>query len=62
MIAQSGRASALVGASSLYTATSGLSDVVGGRNGFCGGDYLCTGVVGYDGPTGLGTPVGTSAF
>jgi hypothetical protein len=28
----------------------------------CGGSYLCTGVVGYDGPTGNGTPNGTTAF
>ncbi len=27
-----------------------------------GGSYLCTAVVGYDGPTGLGTPIGTSGF
>ena len=27
-----------------------------GSNGACGGSYLCTGQVGYDGPTGLGTP------
>jgi hypothetical protein len=36
--------------------------VAGGSNGFCGDDYLCTGVRGYDAPTGLGTPNGTSAF
>lgn len=24
----------------------------------CGGDYLCTGTAGYDGPTGWGTPLG----
>ena len=35
-----------------------LRDVVGGSNGYCGGDYLCTGLPGYDGPTGLGTPKG----
>jgi hypothetical protein len=40
----------------------GLTDVVGGSNGSCGGSYLCTGVAGYDGPTGLGTPNGTSAL
>src|SRR5262249_16717311 len=28
----------------------------------CGGSYLCTGVVGFDGPTGLGTPNGPTAF
>ncbi len=43
----------------------GLTDVVGGSNGTCGGSgtaYLCQGVVGYDGPTGLGTPAGTTPF
>lgn len=45
-----------------YAHTSALNDVVGGSNGFCGGDYLCTGVAGYDGPTGLGTPNGAGAF
>lgn len=28
----------------------------------CGGDYLCTGVAGYDGPTGWGTPQGVGGF
>ena len=37
-------------------------DVMAGSNGFCGGTYLCTAKTGYDGPTGLGTPDGTSAF
>jgi hypothetical protein len=49
-------------ASSLYQATAGLFDVVGGSNGQCQETYLCNGVTGYDGPTGLGTPDGTSAF
>jgi hypothetical protein len=31
-------------------------------SGSCGGTYLCTGVSGYDGPTGNGTPNGTGAF
>jgi hypothetical protein len=26
--------------------------------GYCDGSYVCTGVKGYDGPTGLGTPDG----
>lgn len=39
-----------------------LFDVVGGSNGSCGGTYLCTAISGYDGPTGLGSPNGTSAF
>ena len=39
-----------------------------GSNGRCtrgkntAGAYLCTGTVGYDGPTGNGTPKGTAAF
>jgi len=45
-----------------YADPSGLFDVTSGSNGSCGGSYLCTGTTGYDGPTGLGTPNGTSAF
>jgi len=45
-----------------YSHTSGLFDVIKGSNGRCGGSYLCTGKKGYDGPSGLGTPNGTSAF
>ncbi|MDT5037539.1 MAG: hypothetical protein QOE03_2724 [Micromonosporaceae bacterium] len=40
----------------------GLNDVTEGSNGSCGGTYLCTAGPGYDGPTGLGTPIGTRAF
>jgi subtilase family serine protease len=41
-----------------------LNDVVSGSNGGCTKRkaYLCTGVTGYDGPSGLGTPNGVSAF
>ena len=45
-----------------YADPSGLNDVTSGSNGSCGGSYLCTGTSGYDGPTGLGTPDGASAF
>ncbi len=45
-----------------YSHTSGLFDVTSGSNGSCGGTYLCTGAVGYDGPTGNGTPHGTAGF
>jgi hypothetical protein len=45
----------------LYKSTSHF-DVTSGTNGSCGGTYLCTGAVGYDGPTGLGTPNGVSAY
>jgi subtilase family serine protease len=46
----------------IYQHRHDLYDAVGGSNGFCGGDYLCDGVKGYDGPTGLGTPHGSSGF
>ena len=45
-----------------------LNDVVSGSNGRCSSRktapkaYLCTGVTGYDGPSGLGTPNGVGAF
>jgi len=45
-----------------YSHTSALNDVVSGSNGTCGGSRLCTATVGWDGPTGLGTPIGTAAF
>ena len=45
-----------------YKNPGSLFDVTSGSNGSCGGSYLCTGTVGYDGPSGLGTPNGTTAF
>jgi hypothetical protein len=45
-----------------YAAGTGLHDVTQGSNGQCGTAYLCNGTVGYDGPTGLGTPDGLQAF
>lgn len=45
-----------------YSHTANLHDVTSGSNGSCGGTYFCTAVPGYDGPTGLGTPNGPSAF
>jgi hypothetical protein len=46
-----------------YAAAHGtLFDVTTGSNGGCSGSYLCTAGPGYDGPTGLGTPLGTGAF
>ena len=47
---------------SIYANHTSLFDITSGNNGSCGGSYLCTAVAGYDGPTGLGTPCGTSAF
>jgi subtilase family serine protease len=45
-----------------YAAPGSLHDVVGGSNGSCSVFYLCNGIAGYDGPTGLGTPNTTAAF
>jgi Putative Ig domain len=45
-----------------YSHTSALNDVTSGSNGTCSPSYLCTSGSGYDGPTGLGTPNGTTAF
>ncbi len=56
------------GASYTYDHRASLFDVTTGSNGRCtkgrtsGAAYLCTGVAGYDGPTGLGTPNGAGAF
>jgi hypothetical protein len=49
-------------ARNLYASGAPLFDVTSGSNGSCGGTYLCTGVVGYDGPTGNGTANGLNAF
>ena len=48
-----------------YSAPAGsLYDVTSGTNvkGRCRSGYLCQGAVGYDGPTGMGTPNGAAAF
>jgi subtilase family serine protease len=51
-----------VPASIAYGNPLALYDVTSGSNGSCSPAYLCTGEVGYDGPTGLGTPNGVGAF
>ena len=47
-----------------YLHAKNLFDVTSGANGSCGTAqaYLCHGIPGFDGPTGLGTPNGTTAF
>jgi subtilase family serine protease len=42
--------------------SSALNDVTSGSNGTCSPAVWCTSGAGWDGPTGLGTPNGTSAF
>lgn len=60
--ASQGAAGASYPAQDLYTKKAYLFDVFAGSNGSCGSTYLCTSVTGYDGPTGLGTPNGLTAF
>ncbi len=60
--ALAGNAASISSASFAYGHAGSLFDVTSGSNGSCGASYLCTGLPGYDGPTGLGTPDGTGAF
>jgi subtilase family serine protease len=45
-----------------YAHPSALFDIVTGGGGNCTPTYLCTAGPGYDGPTGMGTPNGATAF
>jgi len=60
--ALAGNGSTINNASFAYAHTASLFDVKRGSNGSCGGTYSCTGLPGYDAPTGLGTPNGVGAF
>ncbi len=39
-----------------------LYDVLSGKNGSCGATIECQAATGFDGPTGVGSPLGTDAF
>jgi subtilase family serine protease len=45
-----------------YAHSTSFFDVTSGSNGSCSPSQLCTARVGWDGPTGLGTPNGTGGF
>jgi subtilase family serine protease len=60
--ALAGNASSINFGSSSYLNLSSMFDILSGSNGSCGGSYLCTGMKGYDGPTGNGTPNGTGGY
>jgi subtilase family serine protease len=60
--ALAGNGATINNASRAYKKTAKLFDVTTGKNGSCGGKYLCTAKPGYDAPTGLGTPNGLGAF
>jgi hypothetical protein len=49
-------------AQDIYQHTSDFYDVTSGNDGSCSPAYLCTAEVGYDGPTGIGTPDGISGL
>jgi IPT/TIG domain len=52
-------------AQTLYThigEAGSLYDVTSGKNGNCAGSTECQAVAGYDGPTGVGSPLGAEAF
>jgi hypothetical protein len=55
-------ASDIYPAAYLYANAGGLYSITSGLDGTCAPSYLCTAVPGYNGPTGLGTPDGVSAF
>jgi subtilase family serine protease len=60
--ALAGNAASTIDGSYPYSHKTGLFDVTSGSNGACGGSYLCTAKIGYDGPSGLGAPKGKGAF
>src|SRR5438093_13360539 len=60
--ALAGNAGSVNAGSYPYSHTSGPFDVPTASTRTCSPSYLCTGVGGYDGPTGLGTPNGVSGF
>lgn len=62
MFGLAGNGATINNAAYLYARRRAFHDVVGGTNGFCGGDYLCRGTRGYDAPTGIGTPKGVGGL
>jgi subtilase family serine protease len=60
--ADAGAHSTAVPAAKLYANATSLNDVTSGATASCSPAYLCTAETGYDGPTGLGTPNGLTAF
>ena len=66
VFALAGNASTLNAAQSFYQSSNQayLYDITTGFDGGCSRkySYLCTGEVGYDGPTGWGTPNGIGAY
>ena len=61
VFALAGGTATQTGGQSMYTKSAALFDITSGSNGSCG-NYQCTGGPGWDGPTGNGSPNGTTAF
>ncbi|WP_375400448.1 hypothetical protein [uncultured Amnibacterium sp.] len=61
MLVRSGAAATYSDASPFYAHAGRFTDVTAGSNGTCG-TALCNGTVGYDGPTGVGTPSSLASF
>jgi subtilase family serine protease len=62
MYALAGNAARVNYGSYPYLHSGFLNDVTTGSNGTCTPAYFCTAEIGYDGPTGLGTPDGTGGL
>ena len=60
--ALAGNAASVTYGSYPYAHASSLHDVHSGSNGSCSPSYLCTAGIGFDGPTGVGSPNGTGGF
>jgi subtilase family serine protease len=60
--ALAGNGASLTYASYSYSHASALRNITSGSDGSCGATYLCTAQVGFNGPTGNGTPNGIGGF
>jgi Subtilase family len=60
--ALAGNADQVVAGSYPYAHSDSLFDVRSGASGSCSPSYLCSTGIGYDGPTGVGSPNGTGGF
>ncbi len=60
--ALAGNAASVTYGSYPYSHTADFNDVTSGSNGTCTYAYVCNGEVGYDGPTGVGTPNGVAGL
>ncbi|MHB8465154.1 MAG: S53 family peptidase [Acidimicrobiales bacterium] len=62
IIGLAGNGSTMHGAAYPYAHRNGIRDIQGGYNKRGCGDYTCRGDIGFDGPTGLGSPIGIAGL